>query len=168
MQRAQQDETETKKDKPPDTPLSVPLRQSLLLCTDGLGTFREKEKMQKVIDWFEIPVSDMPRAQAFYEAVLQTTLQLERYAGPGMQMAVFPGEGDAVKGALMSGHPALQVGACGTLVYLHAGPLDATLQRVVAAGGQVLMGRVALPEGLGFMAHMRDVDGNRVGLHAYA
>lgn len=33
---------------------------------------------------------------------------------------------------------------------------------------QVLMGRVALPEGLGFMAHMRDVDGNRVGLHAYA
>jgi predicted enzyme related to lactoylglutathione lyase len=30
------------------------------------------------------------------------------------------------------------------------------------------MGRVALPEGLGFMAHMLDVDGNRVGLHAYA
>jgi predicted enzyme related to lactoylglutathione lyase len=29
--------------------------------------------MQKVIDWFEIPVSDVPRAQAFYEAVLQTT-----------------------------------------------------------------------------------------------
>ena len=125
--------------------------------------------MQKVIDWFEIPVSDMPRAQAFYEAVLQTTLQRENYAGPGMQMAVFAGEGEAVKGALMSGHPALQVGACGTLVYLHAGAsLDAALQRVVAAGGQVAMGRVALPEGLGFMAHMRDVDGNLVGLHAYA
>jgi uncharacterized protein len=119
--------------------------------------------MQKVIDWFEIPVSDVPRAQAFYEAVLQTTLQRESYAGPGMQMAVFVGEGDATKGALMSGHPALQVGACGTLVYLHAGAsIDAALQRVVA------MGRVALPEGLGFMAHMRDVDGNRVGLHAYA
>ena len=118
--------------------------------------------MQKVIDWFEIPVNDVPRAQAFYEAVLQTTLQRERYAGPGMQMAVFPGEGNVAKGALMSGHPALQVGACGTLVYLHAGPsLDATLQRVEAAGGQVLMGRVALPEGLGFMAHMLDVDGNR-------
>jgi hypothetical protein len=93
--------------------------------------------MQKVIDWFEIPVNDLPRAQGFYEAVLQTSLQRESYAGPGMQMAVFPGEGDAVKGALMSGHPALQVGACGTLVYLHAGAsLDAALQRVVAAGGQ--------------------------------
>ncbi len=26
--------------------------------------------MQKVIDWFEIPVSDMPRAQAVNESVL--------------------------------------------------------------------------------------------------
>ncbi len=125
--------------------------------------------MKNVIDWFEIPVRDVSRAQVFYETVLQTTLQRESYAGPGMQMAVFAGEGDAVKGALMSGHPALQVGACGTLVYLHAGAsLDTALERVVAAGGQVAMGRVALPEGLGFMAHMHDVDGNRVGLHAYA
>jgi len=125
--------------------------------------------MKQVIDWFEIPVRDVPRAQAFYESVLQTTLQRESYAGPGMQMAVFPSEGDAIKGALMSGHPALQVGACGTLVYLHAGEfLDAALQRLVAAGGQVAMGKVALPEGLGYMAHILDVDGNRVGLHAYA
>jgi predicted enzyme related to lactoylglutathione lyase len=108
-------------------------------------------------------------AQAFYEAVLQTKLQREDYAGPGMQMAVFAGEGDAVKGALMAGHPALQVGACGTLVYLHAGAsLDEALQRVVAAGVEVAMAKVALPDGVGFMAHMLDVDGNRVGLHAYA
>ncbi len=125
--------------------------------------------MKNVIDWFEIPVSDVPRAQAFYEAVLQTALQPENYAGPGMQMAVFAGESDAIKGALMSEHPASQVGACGTLVYLHAGvSIDAALLRVAAAGGQVAMGKVALPEGLGFMAHMLDVDGNRVGLHAYA
>jgi predicted enzyme related to lactoylglutathione lyase len=125
--------------------------------------------MKNVIDWFEIPVSDLPRAQAFYEAVLQIALQRQNYAGPGMQMAVFVGEGDATKGALMSSNPALQVGACGTLVYLHAGAsLDAALQRAVAAGGQVAMGKVALTEGLGFMAHMLDVDGNRVGLHAYA
>ena len=125
--------------------------------------------MQQVIDWFEIPVRDLAIAQNFYETALQTQLHREEYAGPDMQMAVFAGEGDAVKGALMSGHPALQVGACGTLVYLHAGPsLDAALQRLVAAGGQVAMGKVALPEDLGFMAHMLDVDGNRVGLHAYA
>jgi predicted enzyme related to lactoylglutathione lyase len=27
------------------------------------------DNMKQVIDWFEIPVSDMSRAQAFYEAV---------------------------------------------------------------------------------------------------
>ena len=125
--------------------------------------------MKQVIDWFEIPVHDLARAQAFYEAVLQTPLQRENYAGPNMQMAVFAGEGDVVKGALMAGNPVLQVGASGTLVYLHAGvSLDDALQRVVDAGGQVAMGKVALPEGLGFMAHMLDVDGNRVGLHANA
>ena len=125
--------------------------------------------MKNVIDWFEIPVRDLSRAQAFYEAVLQTKLHRENYAGPGMKMAVFPGQGDVVKGALMSGHPDLQVGVCGTLVYLHAGAsLDAALQRVAAAGGKVLMDKVALPAGLGFMAHMSDVDGNRIGLHADA
>lgn len=85
-----------------------------------------KRHHENVIDWFEIPVSDVPRAQAFYEAVLKTTLQRENCAGPGMQMAVFVGEGDATKGALRLCHPALQVGACSTLVYLHAGAsLDA-------------------------------------------
>ncbi len=125
--------------------------------------------MKQVIDWFEIPVRDLACAQVFYETVLQTSLQREDYAGPHMQMAVFAGEGDVVKGALMAGNPALQLGASGTLVYLHAGTsLDDALQRVVTAGGTVAMGKVALPEGLGFMAHMLDVDGNRVGLHAYA
>ena len=125
--------------------------------------------MKQVIDWFEIPVSDMSRAQTFYEAVLQTTLHRENFGGPNMDMAVFKEEGLRAKGALMAGNPSVMVGASGTLVYLHAGvSLDATLQRVVAAGGQVAMDKVALPDGVGFMAHMLDVDGNRVGLHAYA
>ena len=125
--------------------------------------------MKQVIDGFEIPVSDLQRAQAFYEAVLQTTLHRENFVGPNMQMVVFKKDGQRAKGALISGHPALQVGTSGTLVYFHAGAsLDEALQRVVAAGGQVAMAKVALSDNVGFMAHMLDVDGNRVGLHAYA
>jgi predicted enzyme related to lactoylglutathione lyase len=94
--------------------------------------------MKQVIDWFEIPVSDMSRAQTFYEAVLQTTLLRENFGGPNMDMAVFKEEGLRAKGALMASNPALQVGGSGTLVYLHAGTsLDAALQRVEAAGGRV-------------------------------
>ncbi len=125
--------------------------------------------MKQVIDWFEIPVSDISRAQAFYEAVLQTTLHRESFGGPNIEMVVFKEDGLRAKGALMAGNPTVTVGASGTLVYMHAGKsLDAALQRVVAAGGQVAMAKVALPDGVGFMAHMLDMDGNRVGLHAYA
>ena len=40
------------------------------------------DKMKQMIDWFEIPVSDMSRAQAFYEAVLQTPLHRENFRAP--------------------------------------------------------------------------------------
>ena len=52
---------------------------------------------------------------------------------------------------------------------VHDAPsLDAALQRAVAAGGAVALPRQALPEGMGFFAHITDLDGNRVGLHALA
>ena len=34
------------------------------------------------------------------------------------------------------------------------------------AGGKVALPKTALPEGLGFFAHIIDSEGNRVGLHA--
>jgi len=44
--------------------------------------------------------------------------------------------------------------------------LDAALQRAQSAGGVVAQPRTALPPGMGFFAHISDLDGNRVGLHA--
>jgi predicted enzyme related to lactoylglutathione lyase len=53
------------------------------------------------------------------------------------------------------------------LVYLDATlSLDAALERVIVAGGHVALPRQALPPGMGFFAHITDLDGNRVGLHA--
>ena len=55
------------------------------------------------------------------------------------------------------------------LVYLDASPsLDAALARVTGAGGQIALPRQALPPGVGYFAHIVDLDGNRVGLHALA
>lgn len=76
-------------------------------------------------------------------------------------------EADGTGGALMMGPTAPQVSAGGTLVYLDASPsLDAALERAVAHGGRVALPRTALPPGMGFFAHIHDLDGNRVGLHA--
>jgi uncharacterized protein len=70
---------------------------------------------------------------------------------------------------LLCGPTAPKPSAGGTLVYLDASPsLDAALARVTQAGGKIAMPRQALPPGLGFIAHITDLDGNRVGLHALA
>ena len=123
--------------------------------------------MKNAITWFEIPTTQLDRAQAFYEAALGRAMQREMM-GPS-EGAVFACDGaaDGVGGALLMGPTAQQVSGSGTLVYLDASPsLDAALERVVAHGGKVALPRQALPPGMGFFAHIHDLDGNRVGLHA--
>ncbi|MBP9148150.1 MAG: VOC family protein [Rhodoferax sp.] len=123
--------------------------------------------MNNAISWFEIPTTQLDRAQAFYEAVLQRPMRREAM-GPS-QGAVFAYDMAAggVGGALLMGPTAPTLATGGTLVYLDASPsLDAALERTLAAGGQVALPCQALPPGMGFFAHITDLDGNRVGLHA--
>ena len=125
--------------------------------------------MKNAITWFEIGTANLAKATAFYEAVLNNKMRLENM-GPS-EGAVFSYDeaADGVGGALLCGPTAPKPGAMGTLVYLDASPsLDAALARVVKAGGQIALPRQDLPPGMGFFAHITDLDGNRVGLHALA
>lgn len=123
------------------------------------------------ISWFEIPVTDIERAQRFYETVIGQSMQhvLFSMGDKIYPLALFPATGDGAKGCLQSGHDTLQSTTQGSLVYLSCGPsLDAAVARATAAGASVLKPRTALPQGMGFFAHVQDLDGNRVGLHALA
>jgi predicted enzyme related to lactoylglutathione lyase len=127
----------------------------------------EGDSMQATtpIDWFEIPVHDIDRAQAFYEKLLGAAMRRETIAGN--TLAVFDGSGGAVGGCLMAGDAAPPPSESGTLIDLHAGAsLDAVLARLEAAGGRLATPRVQLPGDMGCYAHIRDTEGNRVGLHA--
>ena len=117
------------------------------------------------INWFEIPVTDIARAQTFYEAVLGQPLRREPM-GP-QTLAVLPYTEPAVGGALIAGEHIPAPSASATLVYLNVNPnLQAALDRALTAGAQLLMPRVDLPDGMGSFVQMLDVDGNRIGLHA--
>jgi predicted enzyme related to lactoylglutathione lyase len=117
--------------------------------------------MKNVINWFELPATNLARARAFYEAVLAVTLKQGVFTG--MEMAVFPYE-DGVGGALVQ-DPRFVPSQVGTLVYLDTrGALDACLARVAGAGGAVLMPRTDIGDP-GFIAIIQDTEGNRVGLH---
>ncbi len=117
------------------------------------------------LNWFEIPATDINRAQRFYEALMGAPMRREDMAG--MQMANFaydPGTG--VGGCVMSG-PGMVPSNSGSVVYLAATPtLGAVLARLPQAGGKLLTPTVTLPEGMGVFAHIEDSEGNRVGLHS--
>jgi uncharacterized protein len=125
--------------------------------------------MQHAIDWFEIPVLDMNRALQFYQTMSGNTLRREPFGAPGEELAVFEGGGEgSVQGALLLRKGA-QPSTVGTIVYLNAAPsIDAWLGRVVPAGGSIAFPQFALPDGNGFIAHIIDSEGNRVGLHTEA
>ena len=119
---------------------------------------------RNAVNWFEIPVRDLDRAQRFYEAVLAKPLRRESM-GP-QSLAVMPYAQPGVGGALMAGPGVPAPAESGTVVYLDVSPsLDAAVARATAAGAAVLTPRVNLPDGMGAFAIVRDSEGNRVGLH---
>jgi len=118
--------------------------------------------MRNAVNWFEIFVTDLDRARRFYQVMLGVELRREEFSGK--QMDIFPYQGPGVGGALVR-DPKRAPGG-GTLVYLDAGgKLDACLERVGRAGGSVLLPRTDIGDP-GFIAIVRDSEGNEVGLHS--
>ena len=122
-------------------------------------------KREDVVVWFEIPAANFERAVTFYERLFEATLRKETI-GPH-QLAVFPYKPEsAISGCVLAGE-GCKPNRDGTIVYLNADEdLDVPLARVWDAGGAVLLGKTALPEGMGYFAQFRDSEGNRVGLHS--
>src|SRR5262245_1599414 len=130
------------------------------------GANREESPMstaKSAVHWFEIFAADFERAVRFYQTTLGVDLRREPQ-GP-KPMALFPYErGSGVGGSLVA--DADRAGTGGTLVYLDAdGKLDACLKRAVEAGGAVVLPRTDIGDP-GFIAVIRDSEGNVVGLHS--
>jgi predicted enzyme related to lactoylglutathione lyase len=120
--------------------------------------------MQRLINWFEIPVTDLDRACRFYEATFAITLKVEEMCG--MRMAVFPYADPATGGALIA-CPDGKPGDHGVVIYLDGGDdLAVPLARAVEAGATVLMPKTEISPEIGFIAMFADSEGNRIGLHS--
>ncbi|MBO3759867.1 VOC family protein [Ciceribacter sp. L1K22] len=120
--------------------------------------------MTNLFNWVEIPVTDMARAIAFYERLLD--LSLEPVFMGRTVYAVFPSMEFGVHGALVK-EEGRAPSSAGPLVYLDAnGKMDILERRLPAVGGQVVLGRTVLSEDVGEIIHFVDTEGNRIGLHA--
>jgi len=112
--------------------------------------------------WFEIPAADLDRAQAFYETVLGVNLRREDFGGGAM--AVFPYGGKPNASGALIAREDCEPHVQGSVVYLSVTDLAPALERANRHGGDTIVPRTALPEGMGWFAQFRDCEGNRVGL----
>ncbi len=119
--------------------------------------------MSNAINWFELPSNNFERAVKFYSEVLGSDLQ--PMDNPEMKMAFFPTTDQGVGGCVTHGNGNKPT-AEGSLIYLNGGDdLGKPLSKVENAGGEVIMPKSPIGEN-GFMAIIKDTEGNRVAFHS--
>ena len=123
--------------------------------------------MKNAISWFEIPATDLDRAQKFYESIF--VVKLSTLDLPNIKMRMFPiDDMNGVGGAVVdSGGFHKPSTTDGPLIYLNGNPdVQLVLDRVEAAGGQVMVPKTEISPEYGYMAVIIDTEGNRIGLHS--
>ena len=120
------------------------------------------------ISWFELPATDLDRAQKFYEAIFEMTMVPLNLGN--LQMRLFPLQDSrtGIGGAINKAEGFYKPSATdGPLLYLNANPdVQQVLDRVEAAGGKVVVPKTEISPEYGYMAVFTDSEGNRVGLHS--
>jgi len=124
--------------------------------------------MDNAISWFEIPATDIDRAQKFYESIF--LIKMNAMDFPQMKMRMFPLD-DPMKGVggtlVDSGGFHKPSATDGPLIYLNGNPdVEIVLGRVEAAGGKITVPKTQISEEYGYMAVFLDTEGNRVALHS--
>ena len=124
--------------------------------------------MNNAISWFEIPTTDIDRAQKFYEAIFGISMMPMDM--PNIKMRMFPLDDmmTQVGGALVDSGGFHKASATeGPLIYLNGNPdVQNVLDKVQGAGGSILLPKTEISPEYGFMALFMDTEGNRIGLHS--
>lgn len=122
--------------------------------------------MTNAVSWIEIPVIDFERASAFYSAIFDYEMP-KMDMGP-LKMGFLPSdqENGGVGGAIVWGDDN-EPSKNGTKVYLNGGDdLTLVLNRVTAAGGNVVMQKTEITPEFGYYATFEDTEGNYLSLHS--
>ena len=123
---------------------------------------------KNVISWFEIPATDLDRAQKFYETIFSISLMPLNM--PNIQMRMFPIDDpmNGIGGAVCKAGDFYKPSATeGPLIYLNGNPdLQFILDKVEEAGGKIVVPKTEISPDHGHMAVFLDSEGNRIALHS--
>lgn len=132
-------------------------------ATDTL-TATKSTSMKSYISIFEIPATEISRAINFYQAVLD--LKIEQIEMPGMEMGIFPYEGQMVHAVIIQAE-GYKPSADGITIYLNGGDnLQVILDKVENNGGKIITPKTAHADGIGYFAIFLDSEGNKIGLNS--
>ena len=120
------------------------------------------------ISWFEIPTTDLDRAQKFYETIFATSLIPLDLQNLRMRMFPIDNQMSGIGGALCHNKDFYRPSSTdGPLIYLNGNPdVQNVLDRVEAAGGKILVPKTQISPEYGYMAVIIDTEGNRIALHS--
>jgi len=120
--------------------------------------------MRNFISIVEIPTIDFSRAIAFYQAILD--ISIEEIEMDGIQMGLFPNDGESISVQLIKGGE-YKISRDGTIVYLNAGnDLQTVANKIEANGGKIIAPKTEIGPDMGFYAMFIDTEGNKLGLHS--
>lgn len=123
---------------------------------------------QNMVGWFEIPVTDMDRAVAFYNAVFSIDIQVQNFGG--VLMGWFPyAEGkEGASGSLVQHETYKPSETHGVVIYFASEDVQNELDRVEAAGGKIIQQKTQISPEVGYYGLFADSEGNRIALHSRA
>lgn len=128
----------------------------------------KNDGMKNAISWFEIPATDLSRAQKFYETIFGITLSALDL--PNIKMRMFPLDDmmNQVGGAIVdSGGFHKPSTTDGPLIYLNGNPdVQNVLDKIEAAGGKIVVPKTEISPDYGYIAVFIDTEGNRIALHS--
>ena len=124
--------------------------------------------MDKVVH-FEIPADDVKRANKFYSTVFGWDIQKFPMPDPEMEYygactvpvdkKMMPKEPGAINGGITKRNQLLK----GISIAVKVDSVDQYQKKAVKAGGKVVMPKMDVA-GMGFLAYVRDTEGNIIGI----
>ncbi len=119
-----------------------------------------------MVGWFEIPVADMDRAKKFYDVVFDISISVHDLGG--LIMGWFPNDPEkkGATGSLVKHEMYRPSATDGALVYFSCKDVSLELSKIEEAGGAIMRPKSEIGAGHGFMALVKDTEGNRIALHS--
>lgn len=121
--------------------------------------------MANVVVWADIPVIDLERAREFYAHLLGAPVEYM----PGQTEVAILGSPQGMDqmdvSADLAASQSIPSTTHGTTIYLSSnGDIDGMLARAIEAHGEVLNDKQFM-ENIGWIAFIKDTEGNRIGIH---